>query len=159
MTMTADEPLSERQKRRVVTRRAAGRHARSSVTNGMGLFADKSVDGRTGWCRRLRDLIFLHVNEAGGEDMVSAAERSIIRRVATLTVELEILEARFALAGGAKPEDLMLYVTASNALRRLLEAIGLKRIARNVTPSRTLDDILAELDRETSPAVNAEDVK
>ena len=39
-------------------------------------------------------------------DNVSAAERSIIRRAATLTVELERLEAKFAVAGEASVQDL-----------------------------------------------------
>ena len=52
-----------------------------------------------------------------------------------ITAELEFLEARFATAGdGAKPDDLDLYLRASNNLRRLLEAVGLQRRARDVTP-------------------------
>jgi hypothetical protein len=47
---------------------------------------------------------------------------------------LEFLEARFATAGGAKPDDLDLYLRASNNLRRLLEAVGLQRRQRDVTP-------------------------
>jgi hypothetical protein len=35
--------------------------ARSRVTNGKQLFADATVDGRSTWARRLRDLIDLHV--------------------------------------------------------------------------------------------------
>ena len=52
-----------------------------------------------------------------------------------ITAELEFLEARFANAGdGAKPDDLDLYLRGSNNLRRLLEAVGLQRRARDVTP-------------------------
>jgi hypothetical protein len=118
--------------------------ARSAVSNGKRLFADATVDGRSSWARRFRDLIILHVNDLGGEDMASAAEQSILRRAATLTVELELLEKRFALAGGAKPEDLQTYITAANALRRLLESIGLKRVARDVTPM-TLSDLARDI--------------
>jgi hypothetical protein len=54
---------------------------------------------------------------------------------AAFTTELEFLEARFAAAeNGANPNDLDLYLRASNNLRRLLEAIGLQRRARDVTP-------------------------
>ena len=131
--------------------------ARSSVTNGYRLFADKTIDGRTSWARRLRDLIVLHTLDLGGEDVVSVAEQSILRRASTLSVECELLEKKFALANGADPEDLQLYITASNSLRRLLETLGLKRVARDVTP---LNDIIAELDLETAEAdANGDDVE
>jgi hypothetical protein len=125
--------------------------ARSRVSNGRALFADATVDGRSAWARRLRDLLVLHVSDLGGEDMVSAAERSIIRRVATITVELELLEKKFALTDGADAADLDLYVRSAGGLRRLLEAIGLKRVARDVTPM-TLDEIAAEIEAEDAAA-------
>jgi hypothetical protein len=102
---------------------------------------DRAVDGRSGWARRLRDLIALHLSDLGGEDLASEAERSIVRRAATLTVELERLETSFALAGEAQPDQLELYQRVSNTLRRHLEAIGIKRVPRDVTP--TLEQYLA----------------
>ncbi len=106
-------------------------HARSRISNGSSLFGVK-VDGRSVWARRLRDLINLHLNELGGENAVSAAKKSIIRRAATLTVELERLEANFALAGQATPQELDLYQRAAGNLRRLLKAIGLERHAKPI---------------------------
>jgi hypothetical protein len=85
--------------------------------------------------RRLRDLIEVHVADLGGNDSVSAAERSIVRRAATLTVELERMEGAFALAGEAAPDALDLYQRTAGNLRRLLESVGLQRRARDVTPS------------------------
>jgi hypothetical protein len=115
---------------------------RSSVSNGSRLFAAATVDGRSGWSRRLRDLLQLHIADLGGEDVVSAAEHSICRRIATVTVELELLERRFATKGkGASERDLDLYLRGANSQRRLLEAVGLKRVARDVTP--LLQDYLA----------------
>mgnify|MGYP007124710642 FL=1 len=105
---------------------------RSAVSNGSALLPN--VDGRSTWARRLRDVMELHVTDLGGEAMVSEAERSIVRRIATLTVEMERLEAGFANAGGATSAELDLYQRTSGNLRRLLEAIGLKRRSRNVTP-------------------------
>ena len=66
---------------------------------------------------------------------MSAAERSIIRRASVLTVELERMEAKFATAGEASERDLDLYQRTAGNLRRLLEAIGLQRRSRDVTPS------------------------
>ena len=116
---------------------------RSKISNGRALF-DEGVDGRGSWPRRLRDLLVLHVNDLGGEDIVTAAERSIIRRVATITVELELLEKKFALSDGAAAGDLALYLTAANTLRRLLETVGLQRRSRDITP--TLSDYLNQHD-------------
>lgn len=130
----------------------ASPHARSRVSNGKQLFADTVADGRTGWSRRLRDLIAFYVHHLGGENSTSIAERSIIRRIATIEVELEWLERRFALSGdeGASPDLLDLYSRSTNTLRRLLEVIGVRydpRRAHDVT-APSLDERLAELDRE-----------
>ena len=107
--------------------------AKSRITNGRTLLAN--VDGRSLWARRLRDLIELHVADLGGPDAISEAEKSIVRRVATLTVELERLEAEFAQAGGADADGLDLYQRTAGNLRRLLDAIGIRRRPRDVTPS------------------------
>jgi hypothetical protein len=115
---------------------------RSRVTNG-ALFASTVRDGRSGWSRRLGDLLSLHIADLGGEDVVSYAERSIIRRIATITTELEWIEQSFKSSRkGPTPEQLDLYLRGSNNLRRLLEAIGLERRSRDVTPM--LSDYLAQ---------------
>ena len=89
--------------------------------------------------RRAKDVIAAHLSDVPDP---SAAELSLIRRAATLTVELERLEATFALAGEADPATLDLYGRTAGNLRRLLEAVGLQRRSRDVTPS--LSDILRE---------------
>jgi hypothetical protein len=106
---------------------------RSALTNGSRLFAN--VDGRNPWVRRAKDVIGALLADLGGEDNTTTAERSIIRRCAVLTCELEVIEARFAEANGASSEDLDLYQRTANSLRRLLEAIGLERRSRDVTPT------------------------
>jgi hypothetical protein len=110
---------------------------RSRITNGSALLP--GVDGRSAWVRRCKDIIAAHVSDLGGEANSSAAERSIIRRAAVLTTELERLEIRFALAGEASDADLDLYQRTAGNLRRLLEAVGLQRRARDVSPPDPLD--------------------
>jgi hypothetical protein len=105
---------------------------RSRITNGSALLP--GVDGRSPWVRRCKDIIAAHLSDLGGADNASAAERSIIRRASVMTVELERLEAQFALAGEADPETLDLYARTAGNLRRLLEAVGLQRRARDVSP-------------------------
>jgi hypothetical protein len=113
-------------------------NGRSRVTNGNVLLP--GIDGRSVWARRCRDVIDLHLSDLGGADNLSEAEKSIVRRCAALTVELEHLEFLFATNGEAAPEQLMLYQTCANSLRRHLETIGIKRRPRDVGPS--LGDML-----------------
>jgi hypothetical protein len=101
------------------------------------------IDGRSAWTRRCRDLIAAYLADYGGADNVSTAEYNIIRRASVLIVELERMEAKFALAGEASVEELDIYQRMANSLRRLLEAVGLQRRPR-VVVEQSLDDILAE---------------
>jgi hypothetical protein len=100
---------------------------RSRLTNGALL---PGIDGRSSWVRRCKDVIELHLADLPD---ATAAERSIVRRAAVLTTELERLEAKFAEAGEASPFDLDLYQRTAGGLRRLLEAVGLERRLRDVT--------------------------
>ena len=107
----------------------------SRVTNGAPFPAE--VDGRTAWPRRFRDLISLHTADLGGEGLLSEAERQVVRRIATHEVELERLEAEFAMAGRADVEALDLYIRASGSLKRLLDSIGLERRSKPVPDLRS----------------------
>jgi hypothetical protein len=98
----------------------------------------------------MRDIRALHLSDLGGEDATSAAEQSIIRRAAALTVELERLEMLFAQSGEASDHHLELYQRGANTLRRLLEAVGLQRRAKDIT---TLSQILKEGQRDFSTTV------
>jgi hypothetical protein len=113
---------------------------KSRITNGSALLP--GIDGRSAWVRRAKDVIAAHLSDMGGEDNTSAAERSIIRRASVLTVELERLEAKFALAGEANTADLDVYARMAGNLRRLLEAVGLQRRPRDVGP--TLGELMRE---------------
>ena len=116
---------------------------RSKVANGKVLIP--GVSGHSVWVRRAKEIIADAISDAGGEDNVSSAERSLIRRAATLTVELERLEAQFATSEQSDPAALDLYQKLSNTLRRTLETVGhgLARRAKDVTPVPRLHDYLA----------------
>lgn len=97
--------------------------ARSRLTNGkLG-----DMDGRGKWARRLSDLIELYSQDV---TTVPAAlphsVQSLIRRAATLTVELERAEAGYAKDGGSKATDLEAYQRTANTLTRLLGAVQAK---------------------------------
>jgi hypothetical protein len=97
---------------------------RSAITNGSQLLA--GCDGRSARMRRLKDLIGGHVADLGGRDLISEAEFCLVRRCALLTLELELMEAKFEANDGAKAAELDAYQRSASALRRLLESLGLK---------------------------------
>jgi hypothetical protein len=100
---------------------------RSRVTNGKRTFVEG--DGRSPWARRWRDLIELHVADLGGVAALSEAQRSLVKRAATIEIELEQIEGRLS---EGKPADLSVYATASAHLRRLFETLGIERRARDM---------------------------
>ncbi len=111
-------------------RRRSKQATRSAVTNGTRWLL--GADGRSAWARRCRDLYAGHLADAPD---ASVAEASILRRASVLETELEKLESRFALDGEASDARLDLYGRTSSNLRRLLEAVGLQRRSRDITPT------------------------
>ena len=76
-----------------------------------------------------------HESDLGGVDVLSEGQRTILRRIAMLELQLEMLETRFAENNGeASGKQLELYQRTAGALRRLLESLGLHegRKARDV---------------------------
>ncbi len=112
--------------------------AKSAIANGR-LLPPGMGHQTQAWVRRTKELIADHTADLNGVDNCSAAERSIIRRACVLTVELERLEAKFAQADQATNTDIETYQRCSNTLRRLLESLGLRRRAKDITPSDPLD--------------------
>jgi hypothetical protein len=106
---------------------------RSAVTNGERAFV--LGNGCSPWARRQRDLIALHIADLGGEDRLSENQLSLCRRAATLETELEMLEGQLSLG---KVADLDLYNRLSGNLRRILESIGIERVARPVNDGSTV---------------------
>ena len=98
---------------------------RARVTNGNSMFAEP-VDYRSVWARRFRDLVALHVEELGGPESLGECQRSLIRRVVTLEVEMERLECKFAQESGGSNRALDRYMSMSNNLRRLFGTLGLE---------------------------------
>ena len=115
--------------------RIAKSQFRSALTNGTALFLDK-VDQRQIVARRYRDVVGLLVADMGGIDALSEAEMIIAKRAATLVVFCESQES--AMASGKKL-DMESYLPAVNALRRLLETIGIKRRPKVIDGRSSLD--------------------
>jgi hypothetical protein len=74
----------------------------------------------------------------GGNDLLSEGQRQLIRRAATLSVMAEAVEADVVRDMGF---DVLNYGTVCDRLRRILESLGLQRVARTVemTPMQRLE--------------------
>jgi len=103
---------------------------RSAVTNGRRLHVVPPGDTR--WARRFRDVLGEIVSDLGGADQLSEGQRQLARRSATIALECEKLEAK---AVSGEDIDLDLYGQLTDRLGRTFGRLGLKRVARDVTPS------------------------
>jgi hypothetical protein len=70
--------------------------------------------------------------DLGGSAHLSHAERALVARCAVLTAMLADQEAAYLTGAPIDPAN---YCTLVNALRRTLETVGLKRHAKDITPS------------------------
>jgi hypothetical protein len=103
---------------------------RSAVTNRKRLFVEG--DGRSPWARRWRDLVELHAGDLGGIDVLSEAQFSLIKRAATIEVELELSEGRMSMG---QEVDLDIFTRSASHLRRIFETLGIERRPKDATPS------------------------
>ena len=84
------------------------------------------------------------MSDLGGAENTSEAERAIISLAATLKVELEQMDCKFAQAGGASERQLDLYGRQAGNVRRLLESVGLERRPRSVNGGDRLGELLGD---------------
>lgn len=119
---------------------------RSKIANGTATLLG-GKDERSVYVRRMKEIITEHVEDRGGLDALSAAEKSAIRRVAVMTIELEKLETRFAEDPTVGERTLDLYSRTAGNLGRLLERLGMKR--KEKAP-RTIEGHLAAKRRQAS---------
>ena len=97
-----------------------------------------TVDGRTRPAKAYEAIVNALVADLGGKDAISRAGLEIGRRAAGLGVLAGQIEAAIVAGDDIDP---MQYQSVANAQGRLLFRLGLKRVARDVTPP--LADYLA----------------
>ena len=100
------------------------------------------------------------IAQLGGEQVISEARRMLCRRASLFEVELNIIEGELAklrgqgnmkmLARKTALEWLAQYTTMVNSQRRVLEAVGLNRVAREVP---TLSSYIAEIESRKAGGV------
>jgi hypothetical protein len=104
--------------------------ARSRVSNGAADFLVPITDQRSKQARRWRDICGQITADLGGEPL-SEAQRQLVRRATTISVQCEVLEAE---AANGREIDINIYGQMADRLGRCLQRLGIKREPRDVTP-------------------------
>lgn len=78
---------------------------------------------RQAYAKRQQQLIDEYLAELGGEP--GAARTALVRRCATLSIELERIEDIFASGVEVSPSDVAAYSRSAGNLRRILDVLGL----------------------------------
>jgi hypothetical protein len=110
---------------------------RARLTNHRDLLP--GVDGRSPGARRFRDLVNAFIADQGGEENCSEVKLGLVRRLAAASVLVEMLEVR-VVAG--EPIDVSEFCNLASTTVRLVQRIGINRVAKNITP--TLSDLLRQ---------------
>src|ERR1700730_2080029 len=126
---------------------ARSRHHRSAVSNGSKIFSIAGADGRSSLSRRYRDIVAATTADLGGGDVLSEGQRQIIRRASALSIICESVEVDLV---AYQAFDIANYLTAANALRRMVETLGLQRVVRDATP-RLADYLEAKAEPAAEP--------
>jgi hypothetical protein len=138
-----DRPL-KKTPTRVAARKSGGK---------LKLVTLDALDGRTFAVKRAKRLVAEISADLGGDDQLTAGARELVQHAAILGSMIESAETEW-LSG--KPVDVPNLLSAINAQRRTLLALGIeRRVARDITP--TLADIAREIDAERD--VDRDDVE
>jgi hypothetical protein len=104
--------------------------SKSRVTNGRGLFVERDMRGP--WTRRFKDVLAEIISDLGGPDSLSEGQRQLARRATTLSLMCEKMEGEMA---DGNEIDLHRYGQLTDRIGRTFHRLGLKRQARDVTPT------------------------
>jgi hypothetical protein len=113
----------------VAKRSTSGRHRAGRPLVRLKTLA--ALDSRTHAARRAHALVAGLESDLGGPDNVTVVERQLLQHAGVLGAVIEHQEAQWL--AGEEVDDTGL-LAAVNCQRRLLEAIGLQRRAKDITP-------------------------
>src|SRR5262249_45722941 len=101
----------------------------SAVTSGRKLLLKGDVN--SAWARPYPDVITSLTNDLGGRELIGEAKAALIRDCAALEIVLEKMRGRMSEGLNVDAEA---YARIAAHRRRLLETLGLERVARDITP-------------------------
>jgi hypothetical protein len=120
---------------------------RSRVTNHKDLLPQ--LDGRSSAARRFRDLVSAFITDMGGADQCSDIKLGLLRRLAAVTVQAEVLEAKMI---NGEQVDIGTLCTLASTTVRLSQRLGIERVPKLVEPTLT-DLIRADQERQRQELV------
>jgi hypothetical protein len=103
---------------------------RSRVTNHKDLLP--GVKGTSSTARRFRDLVNAFIADMGGADQCSEIKLNLLRRLASVVVQSELIEARMI---NGEQVDIGTLCTLASTTVRLSQRLGIERVPRDVSPS------------------------
>src|ERR1039458_9836598 len=109
-----------------------------------GVLSIDTLDRRTRPFKRYEAIRGAVLADMGGEENVSEVQKQLVSKFATIALQLEVMEAA---AIDGNEIDVDLFGRAAGHLRRIAEALGMQRVARDVTTS-TLEEIADEIAAE-----------
>jgi hypothetical protein len=115
---------------------------RSRTTNHKDLLP--GLDGRSSAARRFRDLVSAFIVDMGGADQCSDIKMGLMRRLAAVTVQAEVLEAKMI---NGEQVDIGTLCTLASTTVRLSQRLGIERVPKLVGPTLT-DLIRADQERQ-----------
>ncbi len=141
--MATETPKKQKKAGSDEGRSSASVHAFSSrVGSGRSLWFDSgSTDHRTQSARRFREIAFAVASDLGGIDNLSEIQRQLVRRLASLSLQAEELEAALV-----RDEDIDVskFNSLTNTLQRVSAALGLARQVLDITPEAELKALLED---------------
>lgn len=109
----------------------------SAVSSGRRLFTERAISTLdNAHSRRWHDVYTQCIDDLGGDDAISEAVRSLIRRIATFQCVLEQREAEYVKTGKQSREQTAEYQSLARSHAVMLKRIGLL----NPTKTNTADD-------------------
>ena len=97
------------------------------------------LDGRSSAARRFRDLVNSYIADMGGADQCSDIKLGLLRRLAAVTVQSELIEAKMI---NGEAVDVATLCTLASTTVRLSQRLGIERVPRDT--GLTLNDIMRE---------------
>jgi hypothetical protein len=82
--------------------------------------------------RRFRDLVKAYIVDQGGLSQCSEVKIGLLRRLAAVTVQAEIIEARMV---NGELVDIPTLCTLASTVVRISQRLGVNRIPKTITPS------------------------
>lgn len=114
----------------------------STPDNGkLRLLTRDALDGRTKAAQLFDSTAAEIARDLGGEENLSAIERHLVEAFAGVSIHVGHLHAR--LLSGEKL-DIVEHATAVSTMVRIAQRVGIRRVARDVTPS--LNEYLEQID-------------